>query len=195
MTTYVGSVSHRHKTTLPNKPSSDVSATIWNDSEVVSGPMVASVPSPVPAPNVATAMVLDTGKTDGWAFAMMPMRFGGSRTVSVPLVAAPQNCVDWVDISLDGGPVDSAYSVSVDVEVRTAAIGTSVTPQIYNVTTATVVVTGAACIAALLDYSGANQFQTLTWSLKSGVNKYRLRLTPANVLNPVYGISGYLRLT
>jgi hypothetical protein len=50
-----------------------------------------------------------------------------------------------------------------------------------------------ACTATAADYSGANQKQTITVTLASGIKKYRLQGTPSNTTNATFVI-GYLEV-
>lgn len=119
------------------------------------------------------------------ASARLGRAFGGSRQISVPLVAAAQDAIDYIDVEIDGTQL-AGLTVRARVEVRTSNAGTSVTPRIQNVTDATTAVTGAACSATT--FGGANGTQTLTFTPATGIKKYRLQLTPNNATNPVFGI-------
>lgn len=117
---------------------------------------------------------------------------GGSRTVSLPLVASAQDAHDWIDVEIDGTEL-GAFTAQLRVECRTTNAGTSVTPKLRNVTDSTDAGTGAACTATNTDYSGANQKQTITVTIAAGVKKYRLQGTPSNTTNATFVI-GYLEL-
>jgi hypothetical protein len=111
---------------------------------------------------------------------------GGSRNQALQHNAVI-DAYDYLDIEIDSDDVDGK-TVQARVEVRVGNSGISVTPQIYNVTDASVEVTGSACSATNADYSGTDQKQTLTITPASGVKKYRLRLTPSANTHPVWGI-------
>lgn len=126
------------------------------------------------------------------ASARLTYHLGGSRNVAVPLVASAQDAVDFIDIELDGTNL-GGFTKQLRVEVRTLNAGTSVTPKLRNVTDSTDAGTGVACSATNADYSGANQKQTITVTLATGVKKYRLQLTPSNATNGTFGI-GYVEI-
>ena len=123
----------------------------------------------------------------------IPRPLGGSRQISCALLAAIQNCIDWLDIPIDWTAVGTAV-VRAQVEVRANGT-TTVTPSIYNVTDATTVVTGVACSATATDYSGSNQKQTLVIPAPGSLARklYRLRLTASDAVKGVFGL-GYIEL-
>lgn len=102
----------------------------------------------------------------------------------------PREVFDARDVEIDGTNQSSiTYSCRVKCRVDWPAI--SVTPQIYNVTTAAVVGTGAACSGVREDYTGTSQTQSFSFTAATGVNLYRLRF----VLNRVGGttwMEGYV---
>jgi len=112
-------------------------------------------------------------------------RLGGSRIVSLPLVASAQDAAEWIDVEIDGTNL-AAFTANLRVECRTMAAGTSVTPKLRNVTDATDAGTGVACVATATDYSGANQKQTVVVTLAAGIKKYRLQGTPSNTTNATF---------
>lgn len=119
-----------------------------------------------------------------------PMFMGGSRSRGVRGVtgALTINAVDWLDLELDGTKL-AGFTVRVRVEVRTDAVGTSVTPRVQNITDATTAVTGSACTSVAQDYQGTNQIQTLSFTPAAGLKKYRLQLTAGDNAADVYGIA------
>jgi hypothetical protein len=117
---------------------------------------------------------------------------GGSRSVSIPLVAAAQDAQDYVDVEIDGTNL-GGFTAQARIECRTMAAGTSITPKVRNMTDGTDAGTGVACTATAADYSGANQKQTITVTLASGIKKYRLQGTPSNTTNATFVI-GYLEV-
>lgn len=112
---------------------------------------------------------------------------GGSRTVTLPLVASAQDAQDWIDVEIDGTNL-TGFTARLRVECRTLNAGTSVTPKLRNVTDGTDAGVGVACSATAADYSGANQKQTITVTLATGVKKYRLQGTPSNTTNGTFVI-------
>lgn len=117
---------------------------------------------------------------------------GGSRSVTLPLVASAQNAESWIDVEIDGTNL-GGHTANLRVECRTTDAGTSVTPKLRNVTDGTDAGIGAACSATNADYSGANQVQTVAVVLASGIKKYRLQGTPSNATNGTFVI-GYLEI-
>ena len=117
---------------------------------------------------------------------------GGSRQMSLPLVASVQDAIDYIDIELDGTNM-GGLTKQLRVECRTTNAGTSVTPKLRNLTDATDAAVGAACTATNADYSGTNQTQTIAVTIAAGVKKYRLQGTPQNATYPTF-VSGYLEL-
>lgn len=115
---------------------------------------------------------------------------GGSRSVSLPLVASVQDAVDYIDIELNGTNL-GGFTIQVRVECRTDNAATTITPKLLNVTDATDAATGVAC--ASTTFSGLNGTQTLTATIAAGVKKYRLQGTPSNNTNPTFLI-GYLEI-
>lgn len=87
------------------------------------------------------------------------------------------NAVGYIDVMLDSTALPGGTSVTAVVQCKTASAGVSVTPQVYNVTTAAVAGTGSAVTGT--------SWTTVTFSITvtSGQNNYRLRMTPgtANV--------------
>ncbi len=118
---------------------------------------------------------------------------GGSRIVSLPLVASAQKATEWIDMEIDGTDM-AGMTVRARVECRTDNAATSITPSILNVTDSTTAGTGTACTATNTDYSGANQVQTIAVTLAAGVKKYRLVGTPSNATNATYVGPGYIEI-
>jgi hypothetical protein len=114
---------------------------------------------------------------------------GGSRNQALQHNAVIE-AYDYLDIEIDSTELEG-LRVIARVEVRVENVGLSVTPQIYNVTDASVAGTGAACAATAADYSGTDQKQSFSVTLGDGVKKYRLRLTPSNNTYQFWAI-GYL---
>lgn len=82
----------------------------------------------------------------------------------------------------------SGLTIPITVYCRVENAAISVTPQIYNVTTAAVAATSgaAACSATATDYSGTNSIQTLLLTAAAGVNVYVCRVTPSAVTYQVF---------
>jgi len=120
-----------------------------------------------------------------YASARIQRYLGGSRQVSVPLVASAQDAIDYLDVEIDGTKL-AGFTVQARVEVRSGAAGTSVTPKIRNVTDSSDAIVGTACSATT--WGGTNSVQTLGFTPVTGIKKYRLQLTPSNTTNPVWGI-------
>lgn len=128
------------------------------------------------------------------ASARFTYHLGGSRQTGVPKVASAQDAIDWVDIELDGTNL-SGLTVRARVELKAGA-STAVTFEIRNMTTnaaMTLSPAAASCSATNADYTGSNQKQSCTFTPTTGVNKYRLRIIPANTTDFVFGI-GYLEI-
>lgn len=117
---------------------------------------------------------------------------GGSRSVSLPLVASSQNAEGWIDVEIDGTNL-GGFTANLRVECRTINAATSVTPKLRNVTDSTDAGVGVACSATGADYAGANQKQTVAVTIASGVKTYRLQGTPSNTTHPTFVI-GYLEI-
>lgn len=115
---------------------------------------------------------------------------GGSRQVSLPLVAAVQDAIDYQDIEIDGTSL-GGFTKRLRVQVRSENAATSITPKLRNVTDGTDAGVGAACSA--VTFAGANGIQSIAVVLAAGVKTYRLQGTPSNAANPTYVI-GYLEV-
>jgi hypothetical protein len=124
------------------------------------------------------------------ASARIQRHLGGSRRISVPLVAAAQDAIEYHDVEIDGTLL-SGLTVRARVEVRSANAGTSVTPKIRNITDGADAVVGVACSATA--FGGTNSIQTLVFTPALGIKKYRLQLTPSNVTDAVFGL-GHLEI-
>lgn len=123
--------------------------------------------------------------------ASRPLYWGGYREFGVqPITGAlTVNIPNWLDFELDGDLL-AGFTVRARVEVRTDDAGTSVTPLIVRADTLATIVTGSACTATALDYSGANQKQTLAITLVGGSSiPYRVQLTGGNGNAKIYGIA------
>lgn len=122
----------------------------------------------------------------------IPIELGGSRQVSALLSASLQNIIEWKDKPIYWQLLDSGLFVRAQVEVRANGT-TTVTPSIYNVTDAVTEITGAACSATNIDYSGANQKQTLAISTQTVKKVYRMRVQASDAVKGVFG-NGYLEI-
>jgi len=106
--------------------------------------------------------------------------------------------INAVDFAIDNTSTQwsGTSGITVQIKVRLRATGsTTVTPRIYNVTTAAAATISGASAASgtATDYSGTGQQQTLVLTLASGLNEYRLQITPSNDDDPVYAI-GWLEM-
>lgn len=166
----LATIKHRFQTAKPQRASADVSRDEWNDSELVAS-----------AALNGEVAVRDTGQTDGWGFQALLRLFvlGGSRNHSLEMAGAVQNAYDYRDVEIDGDKVTGLVA-RVRCECRTDDVGTNITPQIYNVTTDTVIESGNLCAAIEEDFTGVEQVQNFIFALTAGVNKYRLRGTPSD---------------
>jgi hypothetical protein len=126
------------------------------------------------------------------ASARLTYDLGGSREVSLPLVGAAQNAVNWQDIILDSTNL-AGLTRQLRVECRTNDGATSITPKLRNITDGTDAGVGVACTATDADFSGTDQIQTITVTLAAGVKKYRLMGTPSNGDHATF-VRGYLEL-
>ena len=166
----LATIKHRFQTTKAQRASADVSRDEWNDSELVASAAV----------NGEVA-VRDSAQTDGWGFQALLRLFslGGSRNNSLEMAGAVQDAYDYRDVEIDGDLM-GALVARIRCELRTDDAGTTITPQIYNVTTDTILATGNVCAAIDEDFQGTEQIQNFTFILTAGVNKYRLRGTPSD---------------
>lgn len=126
--------------------------------------------------DVASLLVVGSG----------PWPLGGSRQISVPLVASAQDAIDYFDFYLSSIPADCVFTLQV--ELRSSNAGTSVTPKLRNITDASdVVLTPAAVACSATTWGGVNSYQSFTFT-PVAAKRYRLQLIASNVTDPVYGI-------
>ena len=179
----LATIKHRFQTAKPQRVTADVSRNEWNDSEVVAS-----------AALNGAAAVRDSAQPDGWGFqnTLRVFPLGGSREMSLPLAVTVQNATNYIDIEIDKDLI-GALVVRLRVEVRTEDAGTSITPELFNVTDATINAVGTAVTATDEDYTGVGQVQNFVITLDAGVKKYRLRGTPGNADRATYLI-GYLQI-
>lgn len=97
------------------------------------------------------------------------------------------NAVDYVDVMLDTAAIGPSTSVTAVVMCKTATAGSKVTPQVYNVTTASVAGTGSQVTGTTIT--------TVTFAITvtAGQNTYRLRMTPDTADVDVF-TQGYLEV-
>ncbi len=120
------------------------------------------------------------------AHAVFPL--GGSRTFAIPTGGGAQDAIDYLEFEVPTS-ASSGFVYKVNVEIRTENAATTVTPQLYNVTDASVTWTGSA------GTSTAWGTYQLSGALTILVGKrYRLRLTKSNDTYESYGI-GTIRRT
>lgn len=88
----------------------------------------------------------------------------------------PKDVYGALDVTIDGSnQVGITYQAVV--HCRTDRSYVTITPSVKNITSGATAATGVACSEADLDYSAANQTQTLTLTIAPGVNTYRLQYT------------------
>lgn len=97
------------------------------------------------------------------------------------------NAVGYIDVMIDKSAIGASTSVTAVVQCRTKNAGISVTPQVYNVTTAAVAGTGSAVVGVTWTTV------TFTITVASGQNTYRLRMTPGTANEDVF-CHGYLEV-
>lgn len=118
---------------------------------------------------------------------------GGSKTTGLRALGVI-DAVDAIEFTVDNTTSyvsgSSGLTVPINVLVRVENAALSVTPRIYNLTTAAAATTSgsAACAATADDYSGTNQRQTLLLTLQSGVNVYKLQFTASSLSYQFWGI-------
>lgn len=108
------------------------------------------------------------------------------------IAASVVDIIDGIPFEVDNtsayvsGSTDLVCKVSVWLRTEDAAV--SVTPRVFNQTTglAATVSGASACVATSEDYSGLLQQQTLLLTLASGVNIYRVQVTPSAATYAVY---------
>jgi hypothetical protein len=97
------------------------------------------------------------------------------------------NAVGYIDVMVDRAAIGASTSVTAVVQCKTASAGVTVTPQVYNVTTATVAGTGSVVTGTA--------WTTVTFpiTVASGQNTYRLRMTPGTANIDCFSL-GYLEV-
>jgi len=97
------------------------------------------------------------------------------------------NAVGYIDVMIDTAAIGTGTSVTAVVQCKTASAGVTVTPQVYNVTTAAVAGTGSAVTGTA--------WTTVTFAITvaSGANTYRLRMTPGTADIDCF-VMGYLEV-
>lgn len=111
---------------------------------------------------------------------------GGSLIASLTKSASVQDAVDADEVEFDGTDI-SGLTAEVEVMCYTENAATSVTPQLYNVTDATVAGTGSAST------NTSPTRQTFPVTLASGNKVYRLRATNSNTTHFTY-VKGSVRI-
>lgn len=109
---------------------------------------------------------------------------GGSRTVSVTHSGSYTPVPNYVNVTIDTAKYVGA-TIRARVWLRTEDAGTSVTPQIYNLTDTTIAATGTA--ATNTTWSDLSP-QTFDITLGSGAKLYQLRVLPSNANAGVYAL-------
>lgn len=116
---------------------------------------------------------------------------GGSDSRGL-LASAAVDIIDALHFKIDNSSTQwsgsTGITVPITVLLRVANASISVTPRIWNYTTAAAAtISGAAaCSATATDWSGTNQIQTLLLTLASGINEYCVQVTPTAATYPVF---------
>ena len=121
----------------------------------------------------AASMVFST--TQGRSYDL-----GGSRYTGIKYNASTP-VPEYLEVVLDSSWFSGA-TVTAQVECKTAAAGTSVQPQVWNVTDNAQAGIGSATTQT------SWEAQSFAITLATGVKRYRLHLIPQNATNLVYGI-------
>jgi hypothetical protein len=115
--------------------------------------------------------------------------FLGGSGIAAESSAGPSviNAVGYIDVMIDATALPTCTSVTAVVQCKTASAGVTVTPQVYNVTTAAVAGTGSAVTGTA--------WTTVTFAITvaTGANTYRLRMTPGTAHIDCYSL-GYLEV-
>lgn len=109
--------------------------------------------------------------------------FAGNQSAGPSVI----NAVDYVDVMLDTAAIGASTSVTAVVMCKAATAGAKVTPQVYNVTTASVAGTGSQVTGTTVTTV------TFTITVTAGQNTYRLRMTPDTANVDVF-CQGYLEV-
>lgn len=117
---------------------------------------------------------------------------GGSRNSTLQKLASVQDAPEYVDVTIDGTDI-AGFTVQAEVQVRAGA-ATAITPKVRNITAASDAGTGVSATGTAADYSGTNQQQTISVTLATGSNVYRLQGTPANTTDFTYLAPSELRV-
>lgn len=127
-----------------------------------------------------SVIISQIGRSSYWLGGSM---FAGDQS-SGPSVL---NAVDYVDVMLDTAAIGAGTSVTAVVMCKAGTAGVTVTPQVYNVTTASVAGTGSAVTGTTIT--------TVTFAITvtAGQNLYRLRMTPNTADVDVFA-QGYLEV-
>jgi hypothetical protein len=119
------------------------------------------------------------------AFKLFPI--GGSRDRGLDGTGA-QDAIDYQEIELDGDLL-AGFTIRARVQIKTENAGTTITPQIWDVTTAAVLVTTGGSASASLVWAS----QDLVLTLPPAVRRYKLQFVKSNANFQVWGI-GYLEI-
>lgn len=111
-----------------------------------------------------SVIISQIGRSSYWLGGSM---FAGDQSSGPSVLDA----VDYVDVMIDSAAIAGA-SVTAVVMAKAGSAGVTVTPQVYNVTTASVAGTGSAVTGTTIT--------TVTFAITvtAGQNLYRLRMTP-----------------
>lgn len=119
------------------------------------------------------------------ARAALEKDLGGSKNIGSELLATVQDAPEWRDVWIDGTQI-AGFTVEAEIFCRTSVAATTITPKVRNITAASDAGVGVACSVVDTDYEGANQQQTITLTIATGLNRYRLQLTNDDANNPTF---------
>lgn len=127
-----------------------------------------------------SVIISQIGRSSYWLGGSM---FAGDQSAGPSVL----NAVDYVDVMLDTAAIGAGTSVTAVVMCKAATAGVTVTPQVYNVTTASVAGTGSGVTGTTIT--------TVTFAITvtAGQNLYRLRMTPNTADVDVF-VQGYLEV-
>lgn len=127
-----------------------------------------------------SVIISQIGRSSYWLGGSM---FAGDQSAGPSVL----NAVDYVDVMLDTAAIGAGTSVTAVVMCKAGTAGVTVTPQVYNVTTASVAGTGSAVTGTTIT--------TVTFAITvtAGQNLYRLRMTPGTANIDVF-CQGYLEV-
>ncbi len=168
----IATIKHRFQTIKANNSADDVSANVWNDSELIAST----------AAN-GSVSIRDATQTDGWGYGpplIIIHELGGSRQIGI-------RSAGWVSIAEWKHPyIDPTGTVTVTcrVERRTAAITTSVQVRVVDIDAGNAVVgIGALITADLLWHE-----ETFAITLNAAAHHYELQIEGGNAAADVFAM-------